>query len=291
MQQDIEYNIQVEAKTQKRPDGKMVRTLLVAQVRSLAERLSMDEKSIEIKAIELDIFPERYLRNFDSFTPSDQVRLLQSRVAVVGLGGLGGTLVEWLARSGVGHLTLIDGDQFEEHNLNRQLLCTVNRLGTSKAKAAMDRVHAINSSLTVRAHAEFLTPENAVRRLDAHHVIVDCLDNISTRYTVEKAAKDMKTPFVSAAVAGSTGHITTIFPDDKGLELIYGPPESLKVDKGIETIVGNLPYAVGLIASLESAEVIKILLQRQQNLLRNKMLMVDVGSHTYEILSLASNKA
>lgn len=286
MQNVHRHSIQDEARMYKRPDGKQVKILSVAQIQSLAERLSIDEKVIEIRSIELGIFPERYLRNFDAFTPSDQVRLLQSRVAIIGLGGLGGTLVELLARAGVGHLTLIDGDQFEGHNLNRQLLCTLDRLGTSKAKAAVDRVHAINSSLTVQAHAESLTPENAAGLLENHHVIADCLDNIRTRYAVEKTAKATGIPFVSAAVAGTTGHITTIFPDDKGLELIYGPPESLKADRGIETIVGNLPYAVSLIASMESAEVIKILLRQQQHLLRNKMLMVDVATHTYEILSL-----
>jgi molybdopterin/thiamine biosynthesis adenylyltransferase len=87
-------------------------------------------------------------------------------------------------------------------------------------------------------------------------------------------------------VAGQTGHISTIFPEDRGLELIYGPIEALKTTKGAETVLGNLPSTVGLIASLESAEVIKVLLGRQEQLLRNRMLAVELESHSYEILRL-----
>ena len=283
----IRAKVEAEAVSTILPDGKNVRTLSVAQIEELASRLGTDGKTIEITALENEILPERYLRNFSSFTPSDQIRLLKSSVAVVGLGGLGGTVTEWIARAGVGHLDLIDGDRFEDHNLNRQLLCTQNRLGASKARAAADRVARVNSSLTIRAHAETLTAQNAARLINGCHVAVDCLDNISSRFIVEQAARSAGVPFISAAVAGLTGHITTVYPQDKGLELIYGPMEDLRQDRGIETAIGNLPQTVGLLASLESAEVINVLLGRgEDRLLRNRMLMVDLSTHTYEILRL-----
>jgi molybdopterin-synthase adenylyltransferase len=268
------------------PDGTLTPTVSVTQIEELALKFGTDGKTIEITALKNGIWPERYLRNFKSFSLQDQIRLLQSKVALVGVGGLGGTVLEWLARAGVGHMRLIDGDCFEDHNLNRQVLCTQDKLGTSKARAAAERVCRINSSLEVEAHAEFLSHQNARRLVSGCHAVADCLDNIQTRFIVEDAAKKAGVPLISAAVAGSTGHVMTIFPQDKGLELIYGPAAELKDTKGVETILGNLPQTVGLIASMESAEVIKVLLGQEKNLLRDRMLMMDLGSHSYEVLRL-----
>jgi molybdopterin-synthase adenylyltransferase len=268
------------------PDGSLAPILSVSQIQELAIKFGTDGKTIEVTALHNGVLPERYLRNFRSLSPQDQIRLLQSKAALVGVGGLGGTVMEWLARVGVGHLKLIDGDCFEDHNLNRQVLCTQDILGTAKAQAAAERVCRVNNSLTVEAHAEFLTHKNAQRLVGDCHVVVDCLDNIPSRFIVEAATKNAGVPLVSAAVAGLTGHVTTVFPQDIGLELIYGPAAELKISKGAETTLGNLPQTVGLIASMESAEVIKVLLGHDKNLLRDKMLMMDLESHTYEVLRL-----
>jgi molybdopterin/thiamine biosynthesis adenylyltransferase len=101
---------------------------------------------------------------------------------------------------------------------------------------------------------------------------------------LETAAKKAGIPFVSAAVAGLSGQITTIFPEDTGLELIYGPRQALSQSKGVETTLGCLPQAVMLTAAAESAEVIKVLLG--QPVLRDRLLMIDVASHTYDVLTL-----
>jgi molybdopterin/thiamine biosynthesis adenylyltransferase len=183
-------------------------------------------------------------------------------------------------------MTLIDGDRFEDHNLNRQLLCTQERIGTTKSHAAAERVCGINSSITVKAHTTFLTSDNANRLINDSDVVVDCLDNIESRFVLETAAKKADIPLVSAAVGGVAGQVTTVFPQDKGLELIYGPKENLKGSKGVEIILGCLPQAVGLIASAQSSEVIKVLLEQNDGLLRNKMLLVDLSTHTYETLHL-----
>ena len=93
--------------------------------------------------------------------------------------------------------------------------------------------------------------------------MVDCLDSVYTRQILETLAKSLQIPMVSAAVGGSTGHITTIFPEDPGLKLIYGD----QVDpsfKGAEASLGCLPQAVTLISSLECSEVLKILLKRER---------------------------
>lgn len=266
------------------PDGSEYLALSIDQVIFLEKISDISAKTIEITALQNGIIPQRYVRNFKAFSPKDQIKLLQSSVAVVGLGGLGGGVTEILARIGIGKLILIDGDAFEESNLNRQFLCTQKRLRTSKALAAAERVKEINSSVTTTAYGEFLTQNNALRLLSQAYVIVDCLDSISTRFIVHNAAKKYKKPLVSSAVAGASGHLTTIFPEDEGLPLIYGEPFG-DTSTSAEKSLGCLPYAVTLLSAMECSEVVKIILN-QGSLLRNQLLLVDLDSNTLEIMHL-----
>jgi molybdopterin/thiamine biosynthesis adenylyltransferase len=193
-------------------------------------------------------------------------------------------VVEILARMGVGRLTLIDGDRFEDSNLNRQLLSSPANLGLPKADAAARRVGQINPSVEASVHACFLTADNAAELLAGCRVVVDCLDNLRTRFEVEDACRRLGSPMVSAAVAGASGHITAIFPEDRGLRLIYGEPEGLPL-KGAETVLGTVPYSVTFLAALECAEVAKILLDRG-GLLRDKLLVADLTAGVIEVMNL-----
>jgi molybdopterin/thiamine biosynthesis adenylyltransferase len=271
---------------QQMPDGTITPTLTVTQIEELALRFGMDGRSVEIAALEDGVHPERYARNLRTYSAQDQIRLLKSTVTLVGLGGLGGTVMEWLARAGVGQMRLVDGDRFEHHNLNRQLLSTQHRIGSLKAEAAAERICSINSSIAVESHAEFLQSDNAARLISDSDAVVDCLDNIASRFVLESAAKEAGIPMVSAAVAGLSGQVTTIYPQDAGLQLIYGPKENLSSAKGAELTLGCLPQAVGLIAAAESGEVLKILLGQEDQLLRNQMLLVDMATNTFDVLML-----
>jgi molybdopterin-synthase adenylyltransferase len=228
--------------------------------------------------------PQRYARNMGTFSSQDQAVLSGSRVCIVGLGGLGGAVTEILARLGIGHLTLIDGDVFEESNLNRQLLSTPQNLGASKAATAASRVLQINSSVQTRTHDVFLDARNAARLIQGATVAVDCLDNLKTRFVLEKAAKAAGIPLVSAAIAGTYGQITTIFPEDPGLSQIYGPQDPVPA-QGAEAVLGTLPYTAMMMASLQCSEITKILLKRG-SLLRNKLLVMDLMDNTMEALTL-----
>jgi molybdopterin/thiamine biosynthesis adenylyltransferase len=281
---DLLATIEKVALPKQMPDGSLEPILPVDQVERLAVSFNTDGRAIEIMALENGIIPERYSRNLHTYSPAQQARLLKSQVAVIGLGGLGGTVTECLSRAGVGQLVLVDHDEFEDHNLNRQLLCTQDLIGASKAQSAAERVMRINNSLSVKSYNDFLDQKNAERILDGCGVVVDCLDSIDSRFVLELAAKQAEIPLVSAAVAGLSGQITTIFPEDTGLELIYGPRQELNRSKGVETTLGCLPQAVMLTAAAESAEVIKVLLG--QPVLRDRMLMIDVATHTYEVLTL-----
>jgi molybdopterin/thiamine biosynthesis adenylyltransferase len=266
------------------PDGTAYRRISVERVSTLAKASGVSGRHIEVAALEQDIVPERYARNMKTYSIEDQIVLLNARAAVVGLGGLGGAVIEILARVGIGTLILIDGDAFEDSNLNRQFLGTEDLLGTPKSDAAAKKVEQINSSVGVDPHHEFLSDENADRLIHRAHVVVDCLDNIETRFALERASKKTGVPLVSAAVAGVSGHVTTIFPEDQGLELNYGKPEGLP-QKGAETSLGCLSQSVTVLAALECSEVVKVLLKKG-TVLRNRLLYVDLTDNSFEVMQL-----
>lgn len=271
-----------EAKTF--PDQTPYRSLSVKHILELSRRPGLSGREIEITALENGIVPERYARNLRTFSLPDQSLLLKAHAGVVGLGGLGGTVTEILARMGVGRLTLIDGDRFEDSNLNRQILSSIAHLGHPKAETARRRVSQINPSVDCTGSAEFLSPENAADLLASCDVVVDCLDNLPARFMVEDACRRLGRPMVSAAVAGASGHVTTIFPEDRGLRLIYGEPQNLPL-KGAETALGTVPFSVVFLASLECAEVAKIILKKGTPF-RNKLLVADLTDGVIEVMNL-----
>ena len=266
------------------PDEDTYQSISVENILKLATEYNISGNQIEFTALSLGIIPERYARNMKMFSIEDQATLLKSNVSIVGLGGLGGGVTEILARVGVGNLTLIDGDSFEDNNLNRQFLSRQNLINTPKAEAAILRVKEINSSVTIHRHAAFLSEENGKDLLGNPDVIVDCLDNLHTRMVLERLSKSIGVPLVSTAVAGTAGHVTTIFPEDEGLRLIYGDLVDPSL-KGAEASLGCLFYVVILLAFFESSEVIKCLL-KSKTVLRNKLLVVDLSDNTFDMLNL-----
>jgi len=281
---DIINKIKKVSIPKKFPDNTLYTSISVEHVAGLAKFFEVSGRHIEIAALEESIVPERYSRNMKAFSTNDQATLLKSRVSIVGLGGLGGAVTEILARIGIGALNLIDGETFEDCNLNRQFLCTHHLLAKYKAEAAVKRVNEINSSIVVQEHYEFLDEKNTDGLIDNSDVIVDCLDNLKTRFLLERASKKVGSPLVSAAVAGAFGHVTSIFPEDRGLKLIYGESDNI-TQKGAEASLGCLPYTVMLLASLETSEVVKILLSKG-SVLRNKLLVTDLMDNRLEVLDL-----
>ncbi len=270
-----------------KPNGTTQHTLSIANTQQIAAELDLPIRCIEIEALGNGIVPLRYLRNQRTFNANDQMHWLNARAAVVGLGGLGGSVVEILSRAGVGDLVLIDGDRFEEHNLNRQWLSTESSLGQLKAEAAAGRVANLNSAVRVTSRPVFLCDANAEELIQGCTIVIDCLDDIPSRFTLEAAAKQLSIPMVSGAVAGMTGHVTTILPQDEGLTLIYGPRQSIESPKGVEIALGCPPQTVATVAAMESSEALKVLTGRPQQLLRNKLWVVDLSDSSVEILALA----
>ncbi|MDJ0621528.1 MAG: HesA/MoeB/ThiF family protein [Desulfocapsaceae bacterium] len=265
------------------PDGTPYASLLDSDEKEIAEKTSWSRKRIQITALENSILPERYCRNHSSLNSREQILLLQSHVTIVGQGGLGGAVTEILARIGIGRLTLVDGDVFEDSNLNRQLLSDVKHLGHPKAEVAKLRVESINPAIEVTSVNSFFTQENGKKILEESNIAVDCLDSIPSRFVLEEACRRRGIPLVSAAIGGSSGQATVIFPKDVGLRRIYGDPEKA-AQKGIETRLGTLPYTAIFMAALECAEVVAVLCQKTSSL-QDRILITNIADKSMDVIS------
>lgn len=224
---------------------------------------------------------QRYIRNWNAITPEENSRLGRCRVCVVGCGGLGGYIIEMLGRIGVGHITAVDGDVFEESNLNRQLLSTINTLGRSKALCAKERMSIVNPLIEVLPVVETLDRENGGRILGGSQLVIDALDNPETKLLLQELAGEQNIPLIHGAIAGWYGQVTVIFPGDKTLDKVYNDRNK----KGVEKELGNPPFTPANIASIQVSEAIKLLLGRG-GLLRNKILLVNLLELEFSVIEL-----
>ena len=261
------------------PANRSVRVLEEEAAAEIAEKNAYHLSDIYSMALDQSIWPYRYLRNRDILSESDQIQLAKSKVAVIGSGGLGGSIVLLLARIGLGSLSVVDGDVFDETNLNRQALSEVSNLGSSKAEEAAKKVGFINPAVKIIPHRIHIEASNVESILSNVQVVVDALDNIPDRILLNHAAQKLKIPLVHGALAGFDGQVMTVFPEDQGLERIYGNTEIQKKGNSNrpEAVLGVPALTPSIVATIQAMEVIKILLKRGQ-LLRNRMLYIDLES-------------
>jgi molybdopterin/thiamine biosynthesis adenylyltransferase len=281
---DIIQDIAQSAKAYTDPDGENFPVISLKAVTSIARGQGIAIREVEIAALKQGITPRRYFRNIGTIGLKGQMKLLQSTVAVVGAGGLGGTIIELLARQGIGHLIIIDDDRFVEQNLNRQLMSTEKNLGKYKVIVAAKRVETINSATSVTTFVERLTRDNARRLLSDAMVVADGLDNLPSRFAVEQACRDLGIPFVHGTIAGFCGQLMTIFPGDAGLHCIYGSADSFH-EQGIEVRIGNPSATPAIVAAWQVQEIVKILTGIGKPL-RDHLLLLDMMEGTADRIDL-----
>lgn len=223
----------------------------------------------------------RYIRNSEALSELESASLAAKKVAVIGCGGLGGYVIEMLVRIGVGCFVVVDPDTFEESNLNRQLLCTEAVIGQSKVEAARARMVAINSQVEVEAVCDYLTDANAADLIKGCDCVVDALDSVSARRALADACASAGIPLVYGAIAGWYGQVCVLFPGSAVYDILFNTPR----DKGAELELGNLSFTAACVASFQAAEAVKVLLGRS-NILRDKLLMVDLQTAACEVVDL-----
>ena len=221
---------------------------------------------------------DRYLRNIPALTGEECALLRRKRVLIVGCGGLGGHLIDQLCRIGIGAIRAVDGDVFEATNLNRQLLSEVPRLGTSKAKAAADRIARVNPDVSAEAMECYLTQENASRLLEGCDIAVDALDNIPSRKILASACEKANIPYVYGAISGWVAQTAISAPGDRLIETLY--PEDIVVrDKSV------LSFTPALCASMQAALCVRYLVGRPVE--TGRICYFDLLNQEFETIPMA----
>ena len=273
---DIQKMLQEKSRRITDSAGRDLRGLEDEKSMKIADEFHRSLRYVYAEALRVGIYPYRYLRNREIISPEEQLKLAESRVAVIGAGGLGGQVIILLARIGVGQLVVADNDLFEEINLNRQALCSEVTLGMPKSDVAVDVVTSINPGVEVTAYQVKTDSTNIPEIINDSDVVVDALDNIPDRFVLEKASKNMGIPMVHGALAGFEGQIMTVFPEDKGLKLLY---ENERVEqnntKTPEAILGIPAMTPSVVATFQAMEVLKIILKRGK-IFRNMMVYIDL---------------
>jgi molybdopterin/thiamine biosynthesis adenylyltransferase/molybdopterin synthase catalytic subunit/rhodanese-related sulfurtransferase len=218
-----------------------------------------------------------------------QARLRAGRVAVVGAGGLGVPVLQYLAGAGVGHLTVIDGDRLEASNLHRQTWYALADCGQPKAALAASRIKALNPEVQVITHTERLDAANGARLLAGHDLLVDCSDNFATKFLLNDLAHELGTRVLFASVHQFEGQLQSVDPARGGACLRCLWPEATR-----DGVVGNCAEAgvlgpvPGVLGSLQALEAIKILLDMPGRL-GDELLLV--GLSDLGISRLAARRA
>ena len=197
----------------------------------------------------------RYELNIPSLTMEESELLRTKTVAVIGCGGLGGYIIEQLARLGIGMIRIVDGDVFEESNLNRQLFSDVNVLGKPKTEVSRARIAAVNPEVHVQSLYGYLAEDNAEAFLNGCDAVVGALDNIYTRRVIEKTCEKLGIPYIYGAIHGWVAQAAVDMPGQRLIEKMYPEGAAFK-DKS------SLSFTPGLCASLQTALCVKLLVGR-----------------------------
>ncbi len=240
----------------------------------------MSQPSTPAAWIELsDAQIERYARHLvlPEIDEEGQICLLQSRIAVVGGGGLGCAVVQSLAAAGVGQITVFDPDVVELSNLQRQILHTSEGIGQPKVDSIQRAVAVLNPDVDLVARQEAVTQKAAQRQLAGHDLIVDGCDNAPTRIAVAEAAAALELPLVSGAIFQSQGQMTTLKPYEAGQPgLLDFFPELANPRPGQScSEVGVFAPLCPLLGAWMASEAIKELLGMGQSL-AGRLLMLDL---------------
>ena len=188
-----------------------------------------------------------------------QKKLLNAKVLIVGVGGLGSPIALYLAGAGVGCIGLLDDDVVRISNLQRQVLYSEKELGKSKAVCAAERLSALNSEIKVQSYSTRLTEDNAFDIIGEYDMVVDGCDNFATRYLINDICIQQEKPYIYGAICGFEGQVSVfnfgnrkksyrdLYPDEEEMKRMPPPPKG---------VMGITPAVVG---SIEATEVLKVI--------------------------------
>ncbi|WP_418283041.1 SAMP-activating enzyme E1 [Halorubrum sp. DTA98] len=230
---------------------------------------------------------DRYSRHIimDEVGPEGQKRLLDGRVLVLGAGGLGAPVIQYLAAAGVGTLGIVDDDVVERSNLQRQIVHGDDDIGEPKVESAARYVERLNPDVDVKTHETRLDVDNARELIGASDLVVDCADNFRTRYVVNDAARIEGKPVVHGAIYKFEGQATTLVPDGPCYRCLFpeAPDPGTVPDCAATGVLGVLPGTVGCI---QATEAVKLLLEAGEPL-AGRLLFYDAMDMSFETVEYA----
>ncbi|MDW7670765.1 MAG: ThiF family adenylyltransferase [Bacillota bacterium] len=251
-------------------------------LKGIQDQFGIQLKDLEIRSLTQGIIPEKYWRNICAIGIKGQTALIQSCIGIAGTGGLGGHVVELAARMGFGSIVCVDGDDFEESNLNRQILCRYDLLGTSKAEAAVRRINDINPAVDAGAVSMKSTSEDFISCFRECQLLIDCLDSAESRKYLMQAAGELGIPWIHGAVAGFRGQVMTVFPED---QRVAGLLKTSLDGRGAEKVMGTPAASPAMVAAWQVQEAVKVITGKG-TLIRNRMLIMDAYQGTVQIIAV-----
>ncbi len=235
---------------------------------------------------------ERYSRQMllDNIGEAGQEKLLAARVLVIGMGGLGAPVAQYLAAAGIGRLVLSDFDVVDLSNLQRQVIHDTADIGKFKVTSAAESIARLNPDVEVTALARALEGEELGTEVAAADVVVDCSDNFSTRFELNRACVAHRTPLVSGGVIQFEGQVSVFDSRDATspcYQCLYKPVAEGEGETCSR--IGVLAPAPGIIGSIQACEVLKLLLGLPT--LTGKLLLMDVLNMEWRVIGLPKDPA
>lgn len=232
----------------------------------------------------------RYSRHIllEGFGEEGQQRLRQSKVLIVGVGGLGSPCALYLAAAGVGTIGIVDADLVSLSNLQRQVIHFNEDVNRPKVESAADKMRRINPDVKVITHECYVTEDNALDIIKDYDFIIDCTDSFASKYLVNDACVLMGKPFSAGGVVKYGAQVMTYVPGTACYRCIFPEPPA---ENDVETCstVGVLGSVVGIMGSIQATEAIKYLTGVGE-LLTDKLLMIDALTMDFHCLQFSHNE-
>ena len=220
---------------------------------------------------------EQYSRNMGILNQEEFLIVKKTKILVVGAGGLGGYIASSLVRLGVEQIIIIDFDNFEKSNLNRQIFSSTQTLNKSKVEVTKEKLLEINPSAKIKImHLRYDNniDKNLYNNID---IVFDAVDNIETKLLLEDHCTIYNKPLVHGAIGGWYGQMGIILPNAYILKDIYKDKVS-----GVEKILKSPTFIPGIVGNMMISEFLKFILKKES--LVNKILFIDVLDHEYRII-------
>lgn len=220
---------------------------------------------------------KRYQKNMNMLSEEDIKKVNNTSVCVIGIGGLGGHIIESLARLGVETITAVDKDVFDETNYNRQIYANAKTMGLPKAVVAKKFLRKINDRVKLNTMTIAYNERLGKKIIKDHDLVVDAVDNIETKLLLEKHCSELNIPLVHGAIGGWYGQAGIFTPGSNILSRIYKDN-----DEGVETELGNPSFTPAIIANIMVAEILKYILGKEACV--DKLFTINLLDHTANVL-------